>query len=701
MNERSKESILAVGHIATDTESGQQDLESCIGRWLQQMEQAKWPRGLQYFENASLLLGNHLTRFYYTADGFGFHHFGLHDNSQFDNLVAKSADNRLIRPVETMVSMLVQTQPNGRVVPNSELPEDEDAADLAQISLDLVWEKPLDMGKKLHDAGMVGAICGTVAIEVEYGETNIPVVIAPQEEQVQVGEDDEGYPEFETRMTKERVEYRKDIQARVWTPFHMTPDPAATCAEDMSWIARTSFEDIDWIKENFDVEDDDRYFPKNLEHIMLDNASQHILYWWSKVQDIIESPQSQHGGGLTAQTFTTHGGYAPNQTIFTVADVKPTKDFPKGRTLILAGGKLIYAGDARSWSEEYPDRWHPYAFWSWFRIPGRFWGVPLLSEIVPLQKKINAIDALVHVNRQFMSIGQWKLPKHSKVRDGGTSGIPGGNLRFTAVPGMSDPEKVQHVSLPAELLVEREDLIKAIDLIAASGTTDAQVSKSAARAGVMLNFLREEKLRSKSPMIQEYERMLETVCQNVLIELQLNLRDEDPVLTQRIQAATRDHSSLAIQSFTGASLRDHHTVKLDVASALLKSPEAKEAKAIELAQYLGASMTPSERRGIFQVVGLDEYLQNEENASVERARRMVSRIVAGEADAAFAIPGENAAAVLNVLQLAVLDDKYNDYDPDAKKLIMDLRDEYAEMVAKEKQNQLELRIALAQAGVKQ
>jgi hypothetical protein len=682
MSEQSNESISALSRIPADTREGRDALEAAIGRWLTHSDQAKWPRGLQFFENASYLLGNHLTRFYYTADaGFGFHQFGIHDQSQFDNLVAKSADNKLIRPTETVASMLTQSEPGGRVNPNSDLPEDEDAAELAEIVLDLFWEKPLNMRAKTREVALLGCITGTAAIEIEYGPSNVAVEV-PSLKTRKVTDPLSGEEVEETYEDPSETEvlWKPDLQARVWNTFHLTPDPAATSPDDMEWIARSSFEDLDWIKDNFD-KDEPGYYPENLEGLRAEPATDKILFWWAKFQDILETPQYfQHGGGMTAQTFGAVTGYAPNQTIMTVFDVRPSAEHPRGRTIIVTGGKIIYEGDARAWSEKYPWRWHPYAFWGWFKLPGRFFHVPLLSQLVPLQKKINAIDTLVQANRQFVSIGQWLIPRHSKVSEGMTSGIPGQGLNYTDVPGMRGPEKIQNVPLPQELLIERQQLEQSIEFIAASGSTDPQIAKSAMRSGAMLDHLRQEKLRSKTPMIQEFEQMVETVAQNILIEIQLHLLEEDPELTQRIRAAAREHSGQTIESFTGASLRDHHAVKIDIASRLLKAPEAKEAKALEFFQYSGGQVSAEERQGIMQAIGMDEFVKNEEAASVKYARRLISRISTGqlpevpeEQIPALLMPKvAKAAVMLPIFAKTMLQPKFNDWEPEAKALLMNL-----------------------------
>lgn len=706
-------SVLALARIGTKNEEDRQALEAAANSWLNQREQTKWPWGLQFFENFAYLNGNHLVRWYYDAEnGFGFS--GIAANSgQFETSVAKVADNRLIRPTESIVSMMTDMNPAPRVVPASDSPGDEDAAEIGQVLLDAFLENPVRLTRRLREIGYLCCICGTAAMEITFEDTGIPrEIIVPEEV-----EDEEG--NITLREGKPQIVDRRDIVTNVWTPYHLTPDPCATSADDMTWIMRSSFEDIDCIKREFGKDAEfanGKAFPENLEGMRQENATQFTLYWWSKFNDILTSPQYyQQGAGLAPTTQYTQGGHAPNQVLKTVIDVKPTPEHPRGRTLVLAGGKLVYAGDARAYYPDYPWRWHPYAFFHWFKLPGRFWGVPFLSEVVPLQKKINSIDLLVHQNRMLMAIGQWLVPKTAELSPGRMSGFPGEQFTYNDLGTGSKPELIRTPPLPSDLIIEKSELIQAIDLIAASGPVGGDVAPSAARAGVILDFLREDRLRSKKPMIQDFEEALEVVGQNVLIELQQNL--DDPDLMERVARVASDKSMYSLQAFSQALIQDHHTVKIDVASGLMRSPEAMAAKAQEFYAASGGpqNLSPPQMEAIWKALGLDMFATDQQNDTVARVRRLISAIRNGllnvsgpEGIQGLVIRGvDDPGAAAETLRAFISSPQYQDMMIDEEgaagaAAIMQLFQVYSDLAAQQQQAMIEAQIqmqrAMAQGG---
>lgn len=698
------DSLLALQSIPHDTDEGRVALEGVAAQRLAQAEISRHPFAVQAFSNIAYLLGNHMVQFFFGHNGgFGIHRFGIHDQTRYDALLAKSADNRLVRAVESVVAMLTGQVPEPRVQPNSELPEDEDAAKLCEVVLGVVWEKPLHMPKLLRNAALLACTTHLVAAEVEYGETDIPVQVPRIKTRKQANPlYEDGDPEDTKEIDVEvedgfEVTYQRDITCKLWSSFNLAVDPGATGPEDALWFCRTTIEDRDWVASSFARKEDGYLYSDEdelKELIHTTGLTGTSLYWWHRVKDIIESPQ-YYGVGLSSRE------QAPNQTLLHVFDIKPSKDYPRGRTLIFAGPTLVYAGDARAWSEQYPWRWHPYAFFGWFSVPGRFNAVPLLSQLLPLQKKINAIDALVQKNREYMAFGQYFLPKSCRVQEGRISGFPGEHFTYQDTGTGAKPERVRNDPMPQELLAERDILVAAIEYHAAIWVTpEGQVSPSANRAGTMLDHLRQERLQSKKPMLQDFEAFLETIAQNILIELQLNLIAEDPELTQRIRIAAREHSSLTVQSFTGQSLRDHHSVKIDITSGLMRTQEALAAKAVDFMQYTAGQVTPAERRAVLEAIGLLKFVKNPENASVERARRIISRIRSGQLTDVFGMPGEAASAMLPIFTDELLSDRFHDLDENQKRLLFAYQQMYSQIVQQEQAQMLQMQMMMSQAGGK-
>lgn len=703
--EYNTDSLLALQTIPHKDTAGRTALERVVRERLYNAELARHPFAVQAFSNISYLLGNHMVQFFFSpSSGFGLHRFGTQDSNKFDALLAKSADNRLIRAVESVVAMLTSQVPEPRVEPNSELPEDEDAADLASLALMVVWEKPLNMPQLCRDAALLASSTHLVAAEVEYTETDEPMQV-PRYKTVKQPNPlyEEGDPEEEKEVETQAEDgfettYRRDIQCRMWSSFNISTDPGATGVHDALWFARTTIEDRDWVAENFAGKESEGYFyakPEDLQTAIQSNGLTNTsLYWWGRIKDVVESPQ-YYGFGLAARE------QAPNQTLLHVIDIKYSKKFPRGRTLIVAGDTLVYAGDARAWSEQYPWRWHPYSFFGWFRVPGRFLRVPLLSQLLPLQKKINAIDALVQANRQYMAFGQYWIPKSCKVQEGRVGGIPGEHYVYQDNGTGIKPERVQNAPLPQELLIERQQLVQSMEMHAAMWITpEGQVSPSANRSNSMLDTLRQRQLESKKPMLADWEQFLETISQNILIEMQLNLIAEDPELTQRIRIAAREYSNLTIQEFTGQSLRDHHSVKIDITSGLMNTPEAEAAKAVEYFQAAGGQLNPVERSAVFRASRLDKFATNPENSSVQRARRIVSRIRTGQLEQVFQMPGENAGAMLPIFTDELLSDRFNDLNEQQKTLLLNYQQMYSQIVQQEQMQMMQMQMMMAQAGKK-
>ena len=83
----------------------------------------------------------------------------------------------------------------------------------------------------------------------------------------------------------------------------------------------------------------------------------------------------------------------------------PDRRFKNGWLLIYANGKVLYKGDLDSCDGNLP-----YTHIKYRDMPGLFWGGSPFSDMVPLQKRINAVDSHIVQNRKQMVSNQWLVP---------------------------------------------------------------------------------------------------------------------------------------------------------------------------------------------------------------------------------------------------------------------------------------------------
>ena len=682
----SRHSVEAIRRLNHADPAERMALEAVLVKYLDAMERSKWVRALQIYENASFLCGNHDVRFGYQAGGAGLVtlEYGRDHVSPQDRFLPHTYDNRLVRPTEKMVALFCKGRPTPRVEPNSDQPDDRQAAEIGAIVTQLYMEEPLRLPELRRRAALTAAICGTSAIETEYGSTDIPVV-RPKTELREVPKSrrklfpvrpgtDPNQPVMEEVEVGEEVVYKADVQARVWSSLHLSPNPGATSEQDMIWLGRCTFEDIDNVYEAFaDGKESDGVYVDKIDQASSTTGADCALYWYHRIQDLVDAPHSAWSSRAPS-AWELDGQLAPNHALHYVVDVKPNRHFPRGRTMYMLGGKLIAVlEEARAWRPGYEERWHEYVFWRWFRLEGRFWGIAPLSLAVPMQKKINAIDAAIQANRHFMAFGQFFIPRHSNVKKGFFSGIPGEAYQYRDIPGHAKPERVRNDPLPPELIAERDWNIQSINDVFASTLSDPAVAASAARAESILEFLRNERLEGKEPAVQEFEAMIEGMGRNVLIDIQFALGGEsDPALTRRILAAARDKSELAVSTFTGTMLRDNTHVRFDIASEIMRSPEAQAAKARELLQYGSDVLSPEQIQGVFDAMGMGDFMKTTEVAAVKRAKWIIAQVLEGNFGAATLYPKIDVPELmLPVVQRFILGERYVTIDPQRRKVIAD------------------------------
>ena len=703
----------ALNVLPCDGKDGVEQLEAAAQYWITTSNAEKWPHCIGWFSNQAYLENNHFTKFSLGNTAYGNagpDSFQVRPVAQvhkkYTAVLTQTVDNRLKKPHEKNISILTKADPVPTVTPNSNAVEDIHASRLAELAFRVIWEEPLQMNRKIREVASLLSVFGTAVVEVAYEEGDVPV-IAPQFvlEEIEDAEQEGIFGEKPVQMVQrgEKVTWKHQIQSRVYSPFHILVNPNADHdPESLLWIMRRSLEDIEWVKENFgekpeEAAEGEQYFPENAANISGAPEWTDPLFWYERLRGILDSPERLEG--VTDPEARLHRWANNHQTIVSVLDCKPTKQFPRGRTMVFAGTKILYCGPARAWSEKYPERWHPYTVFRFWKSLGRFWGTALLSMLVPLQKRINAIDGMTRIYRHFLTFGQYLIPENAMSRQDALDITPGRNIVYR---GTLPPSRMDNAPFPSELFDEKAMLVQAIEGASLlQELFNSQGNTSNIRSGVMIDLMNKMQLESRSSLLMDFQDSIQHIAQNILIEINLHLEEEDPELTRRIQIAAREFSTFAVESFTNMDLRDNIHVKVDIMSSVFSSPEAQQQKALEYAQAMGGAqnMSPQEKAKIWDIMGFEQF-ENPEKKEVERAQLMLARIIEGRLDLVVPDPWlDDPRIFAEIFRDAMREERFYQYSGDAQQAIGRLAYFYRDLADQEQAQQMELQLKLQGMGV--
>jgi hypothetical protein len=557
--------------------------------------------------------------------------------------IPKPTNDLLGRYIETNIALFTENRPRPRVTPKSDTDEDQTAAELSELTLEHLWEA-LNMPDKHRELARLILHTGFALLEVAWDPT-VPryVQTAKTEEQLEVVLPEgaqpplavprevpvltpEGVPEM-----KEEVEYG-DLIARIVSSFQFHT-PSTHYWEDLGWVLKEEFVPIDKLK--------DKYLTPNktkagltkekgwnlgaLDNLKEENVTSLSLWWWERISELVEGP----GPSL----YIGSPDYWEGHVIVRTFDRAPSYKWPRGRTVITVGDQVLYDSPkrigARAYDPRWPDRWHPYVRYRWEPQPGSIHGRALVSKLLPKLKRVNAIDTTMIMWRRTVPIATWIAPKGSMPVEDIWTGRPGMIWEYDSrrTAGKA-PEPVYPPTYPAAALEERATQISEMEAIAGTEQILRGERPIGVNSAAMIDILRKQALASRSAILQAWDESLQELG-TLLLQTTIRYVKNDARYADRIRILAREkHSRVAIDAFSGADLSDNVQCRVDTASMALVSKEAREAKVIEIMQYLPNLMAIEDiglRQAILDELGLKKALMPG-GPDVNRAKKMVGLI---------------------------------------------------------------------------
>ena len=564
--------------------------------------------------------------------------------------IPKPTNDLLGKYVETNIALLTENRPRPRVTPKTGGDEDQTAAELSELTLEYLWEA-LKMPAKMRECARLVLHTGMVLLECAWDPT-IPrkMQVGKTETQTKVELPEGAVPspmvverevpvmdESGRQVMDDKIEYG-DIAVNIVSAFQFHT-PSAHYWENLGWVLKEEFMPIDLLRDKYltppaaevGMTKKDGWHLDVLDDLNEQPVTSLSLWWWERISELVEGP----GPSI----YLGSPDYWDGHVIVRHFDRAPSPKWPRGRTIITVSDQVLYdspkAVGARSYDPRWPDRWHPYIRYRWEGQTGSIYGRSLISKLLPKIKRVNAIDTTTIMWRQTVPIATWVAPKGSMPVEDLWTGRPGMIWEYDARrTAGAKPEPVFPPPYPEVALRERETQI--IEMEAIAGTE--QILHGERPVGVnsaaMIDILRKQALASRSSTLQEWDESHQEMGELMLQTTIRHIKD-DPRYLERIRILAREkHSTLSIESYAGTDLSDNVSVRVDTASLALSSKEAREAKMIEILQYLPNLMAIEDiglRQAILDELGIKEALKPS-GPDVNRAKKMVSLIKQGKFD---------------------------------------------------------------------
>jgi hypothetical protein len=624
-----------------------------------------WARTVRWIENLLFVSGRH-----YVNDILLSRLSNSSDSTVGDLTIAQDLARNLPRPtndiigryIETNVALVTENRPRPRVTAKSDKDEDQTAAELSELTLEYLWEA-LNMPEKHREISRLVLTTGLALLEIGYDPT-VPrrMQIPKTEEELAVNFtpgsnpqtivnprqipvlDAEGNPV----MTDDIV--YGDLYANVVSPFQMH-FPAVHYWEDMTWVMKEEFVYLDALRDkylkvpkrengltkangwNLEILENDSFADENINRL--------ALWWWEWIATLVEGP----GPSLYVGSPDLWDGRCVVRTF----DRKPSKGWPKGRTIITIGDQVLYDSPksvgARAYNPRWPDRWHPYIRFRGEAMVGNIYGRSLVSKLLPYIKRINNIDTAKIMWRRTVPIATWIAPKGSQPVEDLWTGQPGLIWQYDPrrTAGMA-PQPVMPPPFPSAMEEERNTLLNQMESIAGTEQILRGERPIGVNSAAMIDILRKQALASRSAQLQAWDEALQEEG-SLLLQTVARFVKKDKRYAENIRILAREkHSMLSIQEeFSGEDLSDNVIVRVDTVSLALVSREARQAKVIEIMQYLPNLMAIDDiglRQALLDELDLKKALMPN-GPDINRAKKMISLIRNNRFDRVAMLPEDD------------------------------------------------------------
>ncbi len=375
----------------------------------------------------------------------------------------------------------------------------------------------------IHDATMWSEVCGTAFYEIVWD-----------------GDKGRTVGEVDGKEVKEG-----DVRVEVVSPFEIFPDcmAANSLAECKSIIHARGMHVCD-VEKRYGVR--------------------------LKGEDIGVFTLSSSDFGITGETV------AHDRVVVIERFERPTKEFPNGRVIAVAGDTLLYIGELPFINGENGGRDFPFVMQKSIAVAGRFFGISVIDRLIPIQRAYNAVKNRKHEFLNRISMGVFAVEDGSvDVDELAEEGLSPGRV-VVYRQGSRPPALMNGGNVPIDFTYEEERLTSEFILI--SGVSEfSRTSNTGSNisSGTALQLLIEQDDTRLSATAEEIRRASKEMAQHI-IRLFKQFADE-----ARIMRVAGENGKIETYCFTSSDISSDDVV-FDTENELSYTPAQKKNAVYEL-----------------------------------------------------------------------------------------------------------------------
>lgn len=171
---------------------------------------------------------------------------------------------------------------------------------------------------------------------------------------------------------------------------------------------------------------------------------------------------------------------------------KPTDEYPNGRLITVAGGKLLYEGDLPYINDKNGKRGFPFIKQNSLPIAGNFFGSSIVERLIPVQRAFNAVKNRKHEFLNRLSMGVMTVEDGSvDVEDLQEDGLSPGKI-LVYRQGSTAPKIMSEMTMPSDFNEEESKLINEFVIISGVSDVSSSASNASLTSGSALEILVEQ-----------------------------------------------------------------------------------------------------------------------------------------------------------------------------------------------------------------